>query len=1492
MATRKRIATQLGVPVKATDRLATLAVHERNELESLLMDFDNEWAPTQLQEYATRLESETRDAYRRAALVELVKIDLHRRWSSGQGKLLEEYSQQFPEIGSVEELEAELIVAELAARRSVDAGIAVESYAARFPAQFDQVSELADQTLDSIIATNLQRSNHAEDRAQASIDTSRMGHARDTKHESAATSGDLPLEFGRYRILRELGSGAMGKVYLAHDVQLDRQVAIKTPSFQGDKDEELISRFYREARAAAKIQHRNICPVYDVGKIEGRHFISMAFVKGRSLSEYIKPGNLPAPRTSANLVHRLASALAEAHRHNVIHRDLKPANIMIDQKREPVVMDFGLARQTDTESQMTQSGMILGTPAYMSPEQLSGQPGDVGTAADIYALGVILYELLTGTLPFRGAIAQVVYQIVHEEPVAPTKIRAEIDPALEAICARMMAKSRDERFKSMDEVAVALKGFLKGRKPGAAENSTAIAADESTSQNRESTAEPVVDSSPVDTDQTSRDSDASRISGMEDLNAFFDAQSTSNPLQTSIDRAPATQLATELEQPTESMMGRRAVRPLLAVAGGLAGIALLALGITFFLTTPKGTVRIETFGDLDGLQVFVDGDAISLKDSHRLKASDHELALRIGKDQLSLDPGTNRFVFMDNGTQRRLQVMIRDVELSGDAFTVTRDQETILKISLLPDDALVAENGQVTGEANAPAKRSVNADQSTTSSGDDSTVDPTWKPLFAGGADDLSNWMPVVDSTSKKNPRSRPWVIENGLLMPQKDSGYLFTVEQYDDFVLDLEFNLPPNGNSGVFFRSVTNDPILRGLEVQLLDEATYPASMNNNQLCGAIYGCIGPSKRAVKPAGQWQTLRVVAQDNLITVVLNDVTVVEADLDKWVETGANPDGTTNRHAIPVRYLPRRGHIGLQSYNGDPASFRNIRIQAVTDDMLPGQTSLLDADMLLERATLALQEDRLSESAAAFQELFDRFPEYFESRYGLWQAILYSAIGDRNAHVRHCRAFFDRFPNPQTPQEGSRPAKAYLMFPGADDAELLKTALERSRAAVKIDGNTDPLSWYRLTLAFAEYRNGNDPIALDLVGLVDQDPVADRRAFRCALSAMVYHRLDKPVEASRFLERAVTAYDEIESNTNDRIGARIIIDEAQELIGSEIQTTVSTSSTVKKETELPAAKGRVTSDSSAPVASLTLIKKLGPHVEPINGVCFSASGGHIVTAANSLRVWNLADGKLLKRFGRHYRRVDASPDGWVIAGGPSGRASLWDLRQLANPRERTLPQLDRNTWDVQFIDGGKRALVTNGDSKLYLFDVATGDRQRMIGGGGDTGYAGAISLSSAGGQVAVGYRNTAKIWDLERGEQRQEFKGHSTFVQDLEFLPGDREVVVATAILERPDRTPYLQRSLTVWNVATGKQGREFAGHTKGVTAVKVLPDHRHLISGGHDGTVRIWEIESTRQVAQAQVVDSKNEPVMLLSLDITADGRFAATGGSDGWLSVWQLPTL
>mgnify|MGYP001206617562 CR=1 FL=1 len=273
---------------------------------------------------------------------------------------------------------------------------------------------------------------------------------------------EMPSHFGRYEIRKLLGSGAMGSVYLAHDSQLSRDVALKVPQFSSNGPVDLIERFHREARSAAILTHPNICPVYDVGEHEGRHFISMGFIEGRPLSDYVQTGRQLPERKVALIVRKLALALQEAHDHSIIHRDLKPANVMIDRRNEPIVMDFGLARQTDdqVDARLTRDGTILGSPSYMSPEQV--QCGKLGSATDIYSLGVVLYELLTGRTPFEGTVAVVIGHIMHTEPPPPIELRPDITPGVSAICLKAMAKKVDDRFASMKEFAAALGALLKG----------------------------------------------------------------------------------------------------------------------------------------------------------------------------------------------------------------------------------------------------------------------------------------------------------------------------------------------------------------------------------------------------------------------------------------------------------------------------------------------------------------------------------------------------------------------------------------------------------------------------------------------------------------------------------------------------------------------------------------------------------------------------------------------------------------------------------------------------------------------------------------------------------------------------------------------------------------------------------------------------------------------------------------------------------------------
>ncbi len=273
-------------------------------------------------------------------------------------------------------------------------------------------------------------------------------------------------DFGRYIIQGKLGEGGMGAVYIAKDTQLDRDVALKIPKFSPD-DKVSIEWFYREARSMATIHHPNLCPVFDVGVIDNIHYMSMAYIEGRPLTDYVKSDKPIQARQVAAVVRKIAVALEEAHRSGIVHRDLKPDNIMINTRKEPVIMDFGLARRENpNEGQLTKTGQIMGTPSYMAPEQVEGNNELIGPRTDVYALGVIMYQMLCGELPFKGVVTRVLAKIITEQPPAPSEIQADVDPELERICLKAKDRDPDKRYSSAAELANDLKKYLAGSTSG------------------------------------------------------------------------------------------------------------------------------------------------------------------------------------------------------------------------------------------------------------------------------------------------------------------------------------------------------------------------------------------------------------------------------------------------------------------------------------------------------------------------------------------------------------------------------------------------------------------------------------------------------------------------------------------------------------------------------------------------------------------------------------------------------------------------------------------------------------------------------------------------------------------------------------------------------------------------------------------------------------------------------------------------------------------
>jgi serine/threonine protein kinase len=252
----------------------------------------------------------------------------------------------------------------------------------------------------------------------------------------------------------------MGVVYKALQIKLKRLVALKMILAGSYAGEQALARFRTEAEAVARLQHPNIVQIYEVGEQEGLHFFSLEFVEGGSLAHKLA-GTPQPPSEAARLVEILARAVHYAHQRGILHRDLKPSNVLLAADGTPKITDFGLAKQLDQDAGQTQSGAIMGTPRYMAPEQAGGKSKAVGPAADVYALGAILYELLTGRPPFKAASAMdTLLQVMQEEPAAPRRLQPDVPRALETICLKCLQKEPTRRYDSAEALADDLHRFL------------------------------------------------------------------------------------------------------------------------------------------------------------------------------------------------------------------------------------------------------------------------------------------------------------------------------------------------------------------------------------------------------------------------------------------------------------------------------------------------------------------------------------------------------------------------------------------------------------------------------------------------------------------------------------------------------------------------------------------------------------------------------------------------------------------------------------------------------------------------------------------------------------------------------------------------------------------------------------------------------------------------------------------------------------------------
>ncbi len=408
-----------------------------------------------------------------------LREDQQQRWRRGERPVAEDYLQQHPPLAGCSEAALDIIYAEILLRQEAGETVNVEEYVRRFPhlenplrRQF-QLHQALLSGAGLLSDVPLAHPSASESLTVAPTDsagsrTQPPSVAPDTLTPpgSAADGGSVP----GYEILGALGQGGMGVVYRARQLGLNRVVALKMirPHFVADP--EALARFRAEAEAVARLQHPHIVGVYAWGEHRGAPYFALEYCPGGSLSAALQ-GQPQSPVQSARLVHKIARAVQAAHDAGIVHRDLKPANVLLAPAGDepalstpwgvPKVADFGLCRTFHGDVRLTASGALAGSPPYMAPEQAEGRSADIGPATDVWALGAILYEMLTGQPPFgAGSLPAVLHAVCYEDPPRPSELRPEVPAELEALCLRCLRKRREDRYARAADVVEALADWL------------------------------------------------------------------------------------------------------------------------------------------------------------------------------------------------------------------------------------------------------------------------------------------------------------------------------------------------------------------------------------------------------------------------------------------------------------------------------------------------------------------------------------------------------------------------------------------------------------------------------------------------------------------------------------------------------------------------------------------------------------------------------------------------------------------------------------------------------------------------------------------------------------------------------------------------------------------------------------------------------------------------------------------------------------------------